>query len=195
MERVAISPEDAKRFRRQFFRTWAGIRSWHDKCWRQAKDGVGIQRTVFGRLVQARAPKGAVEITDWTRFNMLTEYRVCGSAADLLKVSMVRMAERLPGDAHLVASVHDEIVVDCPANIAEDVFALAKREMTRAFAEMFGPDMPAASSRAGCALPGPKVRIHRSAAGRALHHPWPLGSGQGSARSQEAFSPEAMSPA
>ena len=84
---MEISLEDAKKFRDQFFRTWAGIRRWHDKCWRLAENGVDTERTVFGRIVQARASKGAIEVTNWNRFNMLTAYRVCGSAADLLKVA------------------------------------------------------------------------------------------------------------
>jgi DNA polymerase I-like protein with 3'-5' exonuclease and polymerase domains len=69
----------------QFFRTWTGLARLHDQCRRRAKEGAGTEQTVFGRLVQARPSKKAVEITDWNRFTALTNYRVSGSAADLLK--------------------------------------------------------------------------------------------------------------
>jgi DNA polymerase-1 len=140
---VKISLQDAKRFRDQFFRRYAGIRRWHVRCWHQAKEGANTERTVFGRLAQARPPKGMAEATDWSRFNALTEYRVCGSAADLVKTSMVRIAEHLPDDTHLVACVHDELVIDCPGNTAKEMCALAKSEMEAAFVAMFGDEIAA----------------------------------------------------
>ncbi len=49
---------------------------------------------------------------------------VQGSAADLIKVAMLRVHERLPGtsaDARLVLQVHDELVIEAPGDAAEAV--------------------------------------------------------------------------
>ena len=138
---IEISPDEAQRFRSQFFRTDAAIRRWHDKCWRRAKDGVDAERTVLGRIVQARPSKGALEVTDWNRFNALTEYRVCGSAADLLKSAMVRVAAVMPQHVHIVATVHDELILDAPFETAAFCREMVEREMKEAFTQMFGEEI------------------------------------------------------
>jgi DNA polymerase family A len=109
--------------------------------------GVGPRRvwavstSCLGRLVQARPSKKAVEITDWNRFTALTEYRVCGSAADLLKTAMVRISEVMPRDCHLVATVHNELILDAPVETAEFCPKMVEDKMREAFVEMFGDEI------------------------------------------------------
>ena len=103
---------------------------------------MGGDRTVFGRLVQARPSKGAAQVTDWNRFNALTNYRVSGSAADLLKTAMVRISEVMPRDSHLVAAVHDELVLDVPLESAAFCRKMVEAKMREAFVEMFGDAVP-----------------------------------------------------
>jgi DNA polymerase I-like protein with 3'-5' exonuclease and polymerase domains len=153
---VEISLGEARRFRDEFFRAYPAIRRWHDKSWTRAKDGVNVERTVFGRIVQARPAKGALEVTDWNRFNMLTEYRVCGSAADLLKVAMVRIDTAMPGDVHIVATVHDELILDAPVETAAFCLGMIEREMKGAFVEMFGTEVPVEVESKVCANWGEK---------------------------------------
>ena len=55
-----------------------------------------------------------------------------GTAADLIKLAMIRVEnalnENFP-DAKLLLQVHDELIVECPAELAEAVSALISREM------------------------------------------------------------------
>ena len=55
-----------------------------------------------------------------------------GTAADLIKLAMIKvdaaLRENFP-DAKLVLQVHDELIVECPEEIAADVAALVSREM------------------------------------------------------------------
>jgi len=60
-----------------------------------------------------------------------------GSAADLMKLAMVRvdralMAERL--DAAMLLQIHDELILEVAADSIERVAALVKREMETALA-------------------------------------------------------------
>ncbi len=58
-----------------------------------------------------------------------------GSAADLIKVAMVRLDRRLNAEfaaAHLLIQVHDELVVEAPDAIADDVSRVTVEEMTGA---------------------------------------------------------------
>ena len=55
-----------------------------------------------------------------------------GTAADLIKLAMIRVEnalnEKYP-DAKLLLQVHDELIVECPEGIAQEVAALVSREM------------------------------------------------------------------
>ena len=55
-----------------------------------------------------------------------------GTAADLIKLAMIRVEEALNAnfpEAELLLQVHDELIVECPESIAEEVAALVSREM------------------------------------------------------------------
>jgi DNA polymerase-1 len=58
-----------------------------------------------------------------------------GSAADLIKIAMLRIADRLPVDgqgARMLMQVHDELVFEVPADSLESVTALVVHEMEHA---------------------------------------------------------------
>jgi DNA polymerase-1 len=74
--------------------------------------------------------------------NMFTEYVVSGSCADLLKKAMVKIAAVMPKDVHIVAAVHDELVLDAPADIAKQYCNMIRNAMEDAFGEMFGNAVP-----------------------------------------------------
>ena len=55
-----------------------------------------------------------------------------GTAADIMKLAMVAVRERLHRElpeARLVLQVHDELIVECPEPEAERAAALLKEEM------------------------------------------------------------------
>ena len=57
-----------------------------------------------------------------------------GTAADIIKLAMVRVRDRLAAEcpkAKLVLQVHDELIVECPEAAAEQVKQLLKEEMER----------------------------------------------------------------
>ena len=57
-----------------------------------------------------------------------------GTAADLIKLAMIQvdkaLCERYP-EAKLLLQVHDELIVECPAEIAEDVANLMSLQMEK----------------------------------------------------------------
>ena len=55
-----------------------------------------------------------------------------GTAADLIKLAMIRVYHALKKEypqATLILQVHDELIIECPREIAEAVAALVSREM------------------------------------------------------------------
>jgi DNA polymerase I-like protein with 3'-5' exonuclease and polymerase domains len=78
----------------------------------------------------------------WARFNLFTEYVVSGSCADLIKAAMIKVCAIMPEDAHLVATVHDELILDYPTDTAEQCRGRVESAMKEAFVEMFGDTVP-----------------------------------------------------
>ena len=58
-----------------------------------------------------------------------------GTAADIIKIAMVRVYDRLREEklqAKLLLQVHDELIVECPEAEAEQVSRILKEEMENA---------------------------------------------------------------
>jgi DNA polymerase I-like protein with 3'-5' exonuclease and polymerase domains len=133
---IILTLEEAQRFREEFFHQYPGLGQWHAEAWHQAEDGICEARTVLGRLLWPTKDEL------WQRFNMLTNFRVQGSAADVLKAAMVKLSGVLPADARLVATVHDEILYDVPSKDADHLCCVVRYAMEDAFTEIFGKDLP-----------------------------------------------------
>jgi DNA polymerase-1 len=69
-------------------------------------------------------------------------FPVQGSAAEIMQLAIVNAYRALEGsDAKLIATVHDELVVECPTALAEETKQLVSNAMTAAFVRLF-PDAP-----------------------------------------------------
>ena len=127
---LGISREEAKRFIDAYFARFAGVRRFLDEAVRRAREK-GYAETIFGRR------RYIPEIQD-KNFNIrafgertATNSPIQGSAADLIKVAMVRVAAALRHGhrARLLLQVHDELVLEAPADEAGTVAALVKQHM------------------------------------------------------------------
>lgn len=91
---------------------------------------LGFVRTMVGRkrrlsdinssnrMLKARAERQA--------FNTLIQ----GSAADIIKIAMIALQEKLIAfKAHIVLQVHDELVIECPEEVAEEVRGIVQHTM------------------------------------------------------------------
>jgi DNA polymerase I-like protein with 3'-5' exonuclease and polymerase domains len=59
-----------------------------------------------------------------------------GTAADLTKLAMVKVQEKLPADAHMLLQIHDSILVECPAKEADKVGKMMKETMEKVYPEL-----------------------------------------------------------
>ena len=58
-----------------------------------------------------------------------------GTAADIIKLAMIRVRDRLKAEGlkgKLVLQVHDELIVECPEHEAQRVCVLVQEEMEKA---------------------------------------------------------------
>jgi DNA polymerase I len=128
---MGIPLEDAQEFIRGYFQLYAGVREYLDRTLEEAR-ARGWVATLLGRrryLPQLRSANG-LERSNAERAAINTPIQ--GSAADLVKVAMLRVngglrAARLSG--RLLLQVHDELLFECPLAEAETMKTLVRREM------------------------------------------------------------------
>ena len=128
---LGITQDEAKRFIGDYFTRFAGVRAFLDRSVALAKEH-GYVETLFGRR------RYIPEIND-RNFNIRAfgertaqNTPLQGSAADLIKLAMVRIHHALPAaglKARMLLQVHDELVIEAPAEEAEQAGALVKEHM------------------------------------------------------------------
>ena len=79
--------------------------------------------------------------SDWERFTALVNTPVQGGTADGMKQALVLIAERLPESARIVSTVHDEVVVECPEDCADQCRGIITTAMVEAMSALF-PEVP-----------------------------------------------------
>jgi DNA polymerase-1 len=126
--------KEAKEFIDGYFTVYAGVRRYLDRTLEEARER-GYVQTLLGRrrwLPQLRG--GGMERSMAERAAINTPIQ--GSAADLVKLAMLRVHEKLARSgtgARLLLQVHDELLVECPAGAAARVAAIVKAEMEGCF--------------------------------------------------------------
>ncbi len=124
---LGISREEAQRFIDGYFARFDGVRAFLDRTVAEARER-GYVETIFGRR------RYIPDLKD-KNFNIRNAAErtaknspLQGSAADLIKVAMLRVAEALRGgfQSRLLLQVHDELVLEAPEGEVERVSALVK---------------------------------------------------------------------
>jgi DNA polymerase I len=130
-QQINSSVPEAEQLINQYFRAYSGVAQWLQ---RTADEAVRERRsrTASGRLWIYR-----FDTTDRTQLAALRRVGkntpIQGSASDLFKRAMTLVDEALLGhDAQIINSIHDEIVVECNAAIAEEIKPLVTSAMVAA---------------------------------------------------------------
>ena len=124
---LGIPYEDARKFIDDYFTRFAGVRSFLDRTVEEAKQR-GYVETIFGRRRYIPELKDKNFSVRAFGERTATNSPLQGSAADLIKVAMIRVSDavRAGFQAKLLLQVHDELVVEAPQAEAEAVARLVK---------------------------------------------------------------------
>mgnify|MGYP001332712683 FL=1 len=131
---LSINRREAQEFIDRYFERYPAIRTFMDACIEEAREHQYVT-TLLGRrcaIPEINSKNGAVR--GYAERNAIN-YPVQGSAADIIKVAMVKIARRLPDEglqAKMVLQVHDELVFDVPAGEVEALTTLVREEMMQA---------------------------------------------------------------
>lgn len=128
---IGVFQSEAKAYMDSYFAKYHGVREYMTRVVEQAKAD-GYVTTLFGRRRDLPELKSS-------NFNLRSfgervalNMPIQGTAADIIKAAMVRVDARMRAEhlqARLLLQVHDELIVECPAEEAETVKAILVDEM------------------------------------------------------------------
>jgi DNA polymerase-1 len=132
---LGIARKEAEGYIAAYFETYAGVRQWLDSTIETAKKN-GYVTTLFGRrrYVHELSSRNPTEAAFGERVAANTPIQ--GSAADLCKVAMLKIARRLEEEAlktRMLVQIHDELLFEAPEAEIERAKAIVKEIMEGAW--------------------------------------------------------------
>lgn len=133
-ERLTIGRKEAKELIDGYFNSYPGVKIYMDESIKKARDA-GFVTTMFGRkrylpdihsrnqVVRGNAERNAINAP------------IQGSAADIIKIAMVRIYNRMKSEKFLskmILQVHDELIFEVSASELEELKEMVLDEMSNA---------------------------------------------------------------
>jgi DNA polymerase-1 len=130
-QRTGLSRAEARKVIDNYYQTYTGVRHYMEETPNLVRKS-GLVRTIFGRIrpipdignrnhnLRARAEREAINAP------------IQGTAADLVKIAMVRVYHRLLRDklaARMIMQVHDELLLEVPEAEVEQTSRAVREEM------------------------------------------------------------------
>jgi DNA polymerase-1 len=133
---VGVSRAEAERWIAGYFEVYRGVRDWCDRTIAEAHAN-GFVTTLAGRRrrIPELSSRNVLERQAGERIAANTPIQ--GSAADLCKLAMLRIADAITRRelrARMVLQVHDELVFECPPEEVEVLGALVRDAMEHSYA-------------------------------------------------------------
>ncbi len=135
-EDIHVSMAQAKEYMERYFQHYSGVRAYMDRVMERGRED-GYVSTLYGRRRWLPELKSSNYNTRSFGERVALNMPIQGTAADIIKLAMIRVDRRLRAEkleARLVLQVHDELIVECPEGEAEQVKALLQEEMAGAAA-------------------------------------------------------------
>ena len=130
-KQLKIYPKDAKKFIDQYFALYKNVKIYMDETIAQAKE-LGYTMTIMNRKRYLPDLKSQNRQVRESAERIAINSPVQGSAADLIKLAMIRLAEKISKKklkSRMILQVHDELVFECPEDEELEMRTLVKKEM------------------------------------------------------------------
>lgn len=130
-EDIGVSRWEAREYIDSYLANYQGIREYRKTVVDQAREK-GYTETLFRRRRYIPELKSSNFNIRQGAERIALNTPIQGSAADLIKLAMIRVSQALDEefpDARLLLQVHDELIVECPEEIAPQVAELVSRKM------------------------------------------------------------------
>lgn len=125
---TGMSFTEAKKFIDHYFEVRKPIRQYLDKILTQAREQ-GFVETYFGRRRPTPDVKSSNFMVRSSAERAAMNMPIQGTEADLMKLAMIRLEDKLSGLADAILQVHDSILVECKPEDVQKVSKIMKAEM------------------------------------------------------------------
>jgi len=129
---LGVSFAEAKDFIGRYFETYSGVKRFMETVVAGAEQDPEV-RTLAGRFRPIPEVQSSNRTVKENGNRMAINTIIQGSAADIIKMAMIRIHERLrPLQSRLLLQVHDELVFEFPRAEEKTLAALVRQEMENA---------------------------------------------------------------
>ena len=130
-EDIGVSRYEAKAYIESYLANYPGVKAYMKQVVADAAR-TGFTQTLYGRRREIAELKSTNFNIRQSGERIALNTPIQGTAADLIKLAMIRvdkaLAEKFP-EGKLLLQVHDELIVECPEEIAQQVAQLISNEM------------------------------------------------------------------
>ncbi len=133
-EDIGVSRYEAREYIDNYLTNYRGVRSYMKQVVEDARS-MGYTETMYGRRRYIPELKSSNFNIRSGAERIALNTPIQGTAADLIKLAMIHVEKALNEhfpEAALLLQVHDELIVECPEEIASQVAELVSREMQSA---------------------------------------------------------------
>ncbi|MDR0600289.1 MAG: DNA polymerase I [Treponema sp.] len=131
---LRISRTEAAAFIEAYFATYAGVHLFIRELIERTEE-TGYVSTILGRRRYIPAINSRNKTEKAAAERVAVNTPIQGSAADIVKTAMLKLDKKLAAvqsPARLLLQVHDELILECPAEAAKETAVLVQREMENA---------------------------------------------------------------
>jgi len=126
-----LSRTEAQKLIDEYFRRYPGIKAFIEAQIERVRE-LGYAETLLKRrrYIPHIRSRNKAQQAEAERLAINTPIQ--GTAADLIKLAMIRLAQKLPPQAYLLLQIHDELLWEMPASLVPEVAPIIAQEMTTA---------------------------------------------------------------
>lgn len=125
---TGFSYEQAKDFIDRYFELRKGVADYIASIKAMAHSK-GYTETIFGRRRPCPDVRSSNFIVRSAAERAAVNMPLQGTAADMMKLAMVRIHKKLPDNANLILQIHDELIVECKSSQSKEVAKIMEHEM------------------------------------------------------------------
>lgn len=138
--------KEAQEFYNNYFETFEGLAKYLEETKAFAKEN-GYTKTLFGRRRYFEGIKSKLPFVRAMAERMAINAPIQGTAADLLKVAMIKIEDfliekRLKDKVKLLLQVHDELIYECDEKVVDEVAPKIKEIMEAVLDKKESKDVP-----------------------------------------------------
>ena len=133
---IGVTVAEAKAYMDRYFETYSTLRQYMTDVVAQAEQDGYVQTMMHRRRPLPELKSSNFNLREFGK-RVALNMPVQGSAADIMKLAMVRVHDRLKREglrARLLMQVHDELIAECPAEEQAQVKRILTEEMEHAAA-------------------------------------------------------------